>query len=121
MAHYAFLNMSNIVTEVIVGKNETDGNINWELHYQSLKCQICKRTSYNTLSGTHKLGGIPFRKNFASVGYTYDQSRDAFIPPKPYNSWVLNENTCNWDAPISYPSDGKDYVWNEETTNWVLD
>tara|TARA_B100001094_G_scaffold12062_1_gene10703 strand:+ start:2869 stop:3234 length:366 start_codon:yes stop_codon:yes gene_type:complete len=120
MAHYAFLNMSNIVTEVIVGKDETDGNLNWELYYQSLKFQICKRTSYNTIAGTHKLGGTPFRKNYAGIGYTYDQNRDAFIPPKPHNSWVLNENTCNWGAPVPYPSDGKDYVWNEETTNWVL-
>ncbi len=121
MAHYAFLNMHNIVTEVIVWKDETDGNLNWELYYQSLKFQVCKRTSYNTLNGIHKLGGTPFRQNFASAGYTYDQSRDAFIPPKPYNSWVLNENTCNWDAPVSYPTDGNNYVWDENTTNWVLD
>ncbi len=67
------------------------------------------------------MGGTPFRQNFASAGYTYDQSRDAFIPPKPYNSWVLNENTCNWDAPVSYPTDGNNYVWDENTTNWVLD
>jgi len=121
MAHYAFLNMNNIVTEVIVGKDETDGNLNWELYYQSLKFQVCKRTSYNTLNGIHKLGGTPFRQNFAGIGYTYNQSRDAFIPPQPYGSWILNETTCVWEAPISYPTDGNNYVWDENTTNWILD
>jgi hypothetical protein len=81
---------------------------------------IWKQTSYNTVGGVHLLGGIPFRKNHASVGYTYDQTRDAFIPPKPYNSWILNETTCQWEAPIPYPTDGQRYRWNEETLNWTL-
>ena len=75
---------------------------------------IWKQTSYNTNGGVHKLGGTPFRKNHASIGYTYDEDRDAFIPPKPFNSWILNETTCLWKAPIDYPTDNKRYDWDEE-------
>ena len=117
MAHYAFLNENNIVTEVIVGKEE--GNFNWEQQYGSFRGQLCKRTSYNTQGGVHKLGGTPLRKNYAGIGYSYDQTRDAFIPPKPFNSWVLNEDTCLWEAPVAYPTDGKIYNWNEETFTWT--
>ena len=78
------------------------------------------QTSYNTWGGVHKLGGTPLRKNFAGVGYTYDDTRDAFIPPKPYNSWTLNETTCLWEAPVAKPDDTKKYEWNEETTSWDL-
>jgi len=120
MAHYAFLNMQNIVTEVIVGKDETDGPTNWEMHYGNLREQVCKRTSYNTRGGVHTNGGTPFRKNYAGIGYTYDESRDAFIPPKPFDSWILNENSCLWEAPVAYPNDGQQYEWNEETTSWDL-
>ena len=120
MAHYAVLNMNNVVTEIIVGKNENDTNTNWELYYQNIKTQICKRTSYNTLGGVHKNGGTPFRKNYASIGYTYDESRDAFIPPKPFDSWILNEDSCLWEAPVEYPNDGEQYNWNEETQTWDL-
>jgi hypothetical protein len=121
MAHYAFLNQNNIVTEVIVGKNEGEEGINWEQQYGSFRGQICKRTSYNTQGGVHIKGGTPFRKNYAGIGFTYDENRDAFIPPKPnYSSWILNENTCQWEAPIPYPTDGQMYVWNEETTNWEV-
>ena len=119
MAHYAFLNMQNIVTEVIVGKDETDGPTNWEIHYGNMREQVCKRTSYNTIGGEHTKGGTPFRKNYAGIGYTYDYARDAFIPPKPFDSWILNSNTCQWDAPVEYPTDGKLYVWSEENQNWV--
>ena len=77
------------------------------------------QTSYNTFRGVHQLGGTPLRKNFASVGYTYDAQRDAFIPPKPFASWTLNENTCDWDAPTPKPNDEKSYRWNESTTSWV--
>lgn len=118
MAHYAFLNMQNIVTEVIVGKDETDGNTNWEIHYGNIREQVCKRTSYNTRGGVHLNGGTPFRKNYAGKGYTYDQSRDAFIPPKPYDSWTLNEASCLWEAPVPYPTDGGAHNWNEETQSW---
>jgi len=120
MAHYAFLNMQNIVTEVIVGKDETDGPKNWEIHYGNLREQVCKRTSYNTTGGTHVNNGTPFRKNYAGIGYTYDYARDAFIPPKPYDSWTLDANSCLWEAPIAYPNDGEVYTWNEENQQWDL-
>jgi hypothetical protein len=120
MAHYAFLNMDNIVTEVIVGKDETDATKNWELYYQSIRHLVCKRTSYNTIGGVHKNGGTPFRKNYAGIGYTYDSERDAFIPPKPFDSWSLNDDTCLWESPIEYPNDGEVYTWDEETLSWDL-
>ena len=120
MAHYAFLDQNNIVTEVIVGKNENEEGINWEQHYGNFRGQLCKRTSYNTRGGLHDNGGTPFRKNYASIKYTYDSQRDAFIPPKPYNSWVLNEQTCNWEAPVAKPNDEGLYTWNEETQSWTL-
>ena len=109
MANYAFLDSNNIVTEVIVGKNEGEGGIDWEQHYGEFRGQTCKRTSYN--------GNI--RKNYAGIGYTYDASRDAFIPSKPYASWVLNETSCNWEAPTPYPTDDKMYRWDEPTLAWV--
>jgi hypothetical protein len=120
MAHYAFLDENNIVTEVIVGKNEGEEGINWEQQYGSFRGQLCKRTSYNTQKGVHILGGTPFRKNYAGIGYTYDENRNAFIPPKPFNSWILNEDTCNWEAPIPCPKDGNYYSWKEENQSWTL-
>ena len=81
---------------------------------------IWKQTSYNTIANVHRLGGTPFRKNHAGIGYTYDEDRDAFIPPKPFKSWTLNETTCIWEAPVDYPNDGKIYDWNEETKQWEL-
>lgn len=77
-----------------------------------------KQTSYNTHGGVHQLGGTPFRKNHAAIGYTYDEDRDAFIPKKPFSSWVLNESTCLWEAPSAKPDDGKRYFWNESTKSW---
>lgn len=115
MAHYAFLDGNYVVTEVIVGRDEN--NFDWERHYGDLRGQLCKRTSYNTKGGQHP-NGEPFRKNYAGIGYTYDPIRDAFIPPKPYNSWILNDDTCLWEPPVPVPTDGKNYVWNEETQNW---
>ena len=120
MAHYSFLNMQNIVTEVIVGKDETDGPTNWEIHYGNIREQVCKRTSFNTRGGVHSDGGVAFRKNYAGIGYTYDETRDAFIPPKPFDSWILNEDSCLWEAPTAYPDDDQMYTWNEETTSWDL-
>ena len=117
MAHYAFLNENNIVTEVIVGKNEGEDGVDWEQHYGEFRGQSCKRTSYNTHGGQHP-EGRPLRKNYAGIGYTYDSQRDAFIPPQPFPSWVLNEQTCLWDSPVAYPSDNKQYLWNETTTSW---
>ena len=120
MAHYAFLDNSNIVTEVIVGKNEGEEGTNWEQHYGNFRGQTCKRTSYNTHAGIHNGGGTPYRKNYAGIGYTYDLGRDAFIPPKPYPSWLLDESTCQWEAPVPMPEDGERYRWDEATTSWVL-
>lgn len=120
MAHYAFLDENNTVIEVIVGKDEGEDGIDWEAHYGAFRGQSCKRTSYNTRGGVHSGGGTPYRKNYAGLGYTYDAGRDAFIPPKPYNSWVLNEDTCLWNAPVVYPDDEGQYTWDEETTSWVI-
>lgn len=110
MAHYAFLNEQNIVTEVIVGIDETEliEGKDPEAWYAEFRGLVCKRTSYN--------GNI--RKNYAGIGFTYDSERDAFIPPKPYESWLLDEETCLWVAPIPYPSDGVIYSWNEATLDW---
>ena len=119
MAHYAFLDENNVVTEVIVGKNEGEDNTDWEVHYGNFRGQTCKRTSYNTQGGVHSAGGTPLRKNYAGIGYTYDSQRDAFIPPKPFDSWVLDEETCLWQAPTPMPEDGGMYVWDEETQAWV--
>jgi len=118
MAHYAFLDMNNIVTEVIVGKDEGDTSTNWELHYQDFRKQVCKRTSYNTHGGVHSNGDTPFRKNYAGIGYSYDSARDAFIPPKPYPSWLLVEESCLWNPPVEYPDDGEKYEWDEENQEW---
>jgi hypothetical protein len=126
MAHYAFLDENNTVTEVIVGKEENEDNIDWEVHYGNFRGQTCKRTSYNTHGGVHALGGTPLRKNYAGIGYTYDSERDAFIPPKPFASWQLNESSCTWEAPTPYPTDvgtvedPKSYVWDEATVSWML-
>lgn len=118
MAHYAFLDQNNIVTEVIVGKDEGEDAIDWEAHYGAFRGQACKRTSYNTRSGVHLSGGVPFRKNYAGIGYFYDAERDAFIPPQPYSSWLLNESSCIWEAPIPCPDDGEMYLWDENTQTW---
>jgi hypothetical protein len=112
MAHYAFLDSENIVTEVITGIDETEliEGLDPETWYGNFRGQTCKRTSYN--------GKI--RKNYAGIGFTYDSQRDAFIPPKPYESWLLDEQTCRWTAPTSYPTDGFTYTWNEAETAWEL-
>lgn len=119
MAHYTFLDLNNIVTEVIVGKDEGEGGIDWEQHYGEFRGQSCKRTSYNTNAGVHLSGGTPYRKNYAGIGCTYDADRDAFVAPKPYASWLLNETSCVWEAPTPMPVDDKRYTWDEATTSWV--
>ena len=121
MAHYSFLDTNNIVTEVIVGKDEGEEDINWEVHYGNFRNQVCKRTSYNTSGGIHSSGGTPLRKNYAGIGYTYDEQRDAFIPPSPFPSFILNEDTCLWEPPVPYPTDGEIYLWNEEEGEWLPD
>jgi hypothetical protein len=122
MAHYAFLDENNIVTEVITGRNEdevVDGISDWEQHYGDFRGQVCKRTSYNTRGGVHREGGVPFRKNCADIGGSYDAERDAFIPPKPFASWTLDEDTCTWESPVPYPSDNTPCFWDESTISWI--
>ena len=121
MAHFAKLSLGSKVISVHVLSNEVAtteqagvDSLN-NLHKTN---DVWKQTSYNTYGGVHKLGGTPFRKNHAGIGFTYDEDRDAFIPPQPFNSWTLNEDTCNWEAPVAYPDDDKLYKWNEETTSW---
>ena len=119
MAHYAFLDQNNIVTEVIVGKDENEEGVDWEQFYGEIRSQVCKRTSYNTHGGVHSGGGTPFRKNYAGIGYTYDAGRDAFIPPQPFPSWTMDEDTCLWNPPTPYPDDGGQYMWDEDTLSWI--
>ena len=124
MAHYAFLDENNIVTEVIAGIDEDetddlpDGFDSWEAWYGDFRGQTCKRTSYNTFANGHSDGGTAFRGNYAGIGYTYDETNDVFYTPKPYDSWILNTSTWIWEAPVDYPDDGKRYVWNEDNTSW---
>ena len=113
MAHYAFLDENNIVTQVIVGRDEwevVDGISDWEAYYGELHAQRCLRTSYN--------GNI--RKNYAGIGYTYNEELDAFVPPCHFPSWILDEETATYKAPIPYPTDGKGYQWNELQQKWQL-
>jgi hypothetical protein len=112
MAHFAKV-VDGVVTQVIVAEPEF-----FQTFVDSSPGEWIQ-TSYNTHGGEHKLGGTPLRKNYAGIGFTYDRVKDAFIPPKPFASWVLNEDTCLWDAPVAMPDDGKIYVWDEATTNWV--
>ena len=125
MAHWAELDENNVVTRVLVGdNNDPAGDEGYQWLIDNLGGTWVK-TSYNAIAGkrrnpetneiTEEAG---FRKNYAGIGYTYDSQRDAFIPPKPFNSWLLNEDTCVWDAPVAYPTDGKMYRWNEDVTNW---
>ena len=123
MAHFAKLGAGNIVLAVHIVSNDiaTTEQAGIDFLNNLYKSRdIWRQTSYNTYAGEHLLGGTPFRKNYAGVGYRYDQTKDAFIPPQPYNSWTLNETTCIWDPPVPYPSDGKMYIWNETTRQWDL-
>ena len=118
ISHWAELDENNIVTRVLVGdNNDPAGDEGYQWLLDNLGGTWVK-TSYNTVAGQHTNGGTPFRKNYAGIGYSYDESRDAFIPPKPFASWTLNEDTCTWNAPVAYPTDGEMYTWNEETTSW---
>lgn len=117
MAHYAFLDDDNYVTEVISGKEENENGIDWETYYGNIRGQRCLRTSYNTQAGVHTNGGIPFRKNYASVGYFYDENLDAFIPPKAIPSWILDEESGTWKAPKPKP-DGV-WLWDEDQLDWI--
>ena len=120
MAHYAFLDSNNVVTEVIPGNNEGEGGIdNWEQQYSDVRGQVCKRTSYNTVGNVHLNGGIPFRGNYAGIGYTYREDIDAFVPPQPYPSWILDSNVV-WQSPVAMPTDGQKYSWNEDNQEWEV-
>jgi hypothetical protein len=118
MAHFAKV-VDSLVTKVIVAEQDYIDTLPDSSYWV--------QTSYNTIGGQHKLGGTPLRKNYASIGFNYDSTKDAFIPPKPYQSWVLNEQTCLWESPVAYPADGNlatpagtvHYKWNEEQLNWV--
>ena len=123
MAYYAFLNDENIVTEVIPGKDENEliDGITPEQWYSEFRNQKCLRTSFNTNGGIHALGQEPFRKNFASVGDYYDQDRDAFYIVQPYPSWILDEETCQWSAPVPFPDVQLPMKWNESLMNWEID
>lgn len=119
MAHFAEIDENNIVTRVLVVADEEDHRGQEFLATDLGLGGTWKKTSYNTQGGVHVNGGTPFRKNYAGVGYTYDESRDAFIPEKPYPSWVLNEETCLWDAPTPMPVvEGKMFEWVEADLNW---
>ena len=124
MAHFAKLGKGNIIEKVEVVHNdiaitEQDGVDFLNNLYKTR--DVWKQTSYNTYNGQHLLGGTPFRKNYATIGGTYDPERDAFIPPRLFESWTLNEDTCNWEPPTPYPDDDKYYDWNETTKQWELD
>lgn len=118
MAHFAKIGIDNVVLEVLVVNNvdtmtpqgEEREEIGVEFLQKLTGHSAWKQTSYNA----------NFRKNYAGIGFTYDSARDAFIPPKPFNSWTLNETTCNWEPPVAYPTDGEMYKWNEDVTNWEL-
>jgi len=118
MAHYAFLDENNIVTLVIVGKDEGEDGIDWEVWYGNFRGQVCKRTSYNTVGNVHSNGGTPYRGNYAGIGYTYRADIDAFVPPQPHPSWTLDSNVV-WQPPVPLPLDGNMYSWDEATTSWI--
>jgi hypothetical protein len=128
MASFAKIGLNNKVIEVLSVVNEVlhDSNgieredIGIDFLTKLTGYPVWKQTSYNTHGGVHSSGGIPLRKNHAGIGYTYDEDRDAFIPPKPFNSWVLNEDTCIWESPIPYPQDNNQYKWNEQNQSWDL-
>mgnify|MGYP003134424617 CR=1 FL=1 len=127
MAHFAELDsFCKVIRVIVVDDNDCldkSGNHSEDIGIKYLNDAFggtWRQTSYNTLNNVHRLGGTPFRKNYAGKGMIFDEDRDAFYPPKPYPSWILNEDICQWEPPIAYPDDGQDYNWNEETTSWDL-
>jgi hypothetical protein len=128
MASFAKIGLNNKVIEVLSVVNEVlhDSNgIEQEVNGIDFLTKLTgypvwKQTSYNTHGGVHNNNGIPLRKNHAGIGYTYDEDRDAFIPKKPFNSWILNEDTCLWNAPVAKPEDDNRYTWNEQTLSWNI-
>jgi hypothetical protein len=128
MASFAKIGLNSKVIEVLSVHNnvlkDSNGieqeNIGIDFLTKLTGYPLWKQTSYNTHGGIHNNGGTPFRKNHAGIGYIYDEDRDAFIPKKPYNSWILNEDTCLWNAPVVKPNDENEYTWNEETLSWDI-
>jgi hypothetical protein len=128
MASFAKIGLNNKVIEVlsVVNKVLHDSNgveqesIGIDFLTKLTGYPVWKQTSYNTHGGVHDNNGTPLRKNHAGIGYTYDEDRDAFIPKKPFNSWILNEDTCLWESSVSRPEDGQDYIWNESTLTWDI-
>tara|TARA_R100001460_G_scaffold108048_1_gene158094 strand:- start:46 stop:423 length:378 start_codon:yes stop_codon:yes gene_type:complete len=123
MAHFCKLGIGNIVERIEVVSNDIatteQAGVDFLNNLYGTR-DVWKQTSYNTYKGEHRLDGTPFRKNYAGIGYTYDQERDAFIEPKPYQSWILNETTCLWEAPVSKPDDDNVYTWNETNQEWDI-
>ena len=128
MASFAKIGLNGKVMSVVSVANEAlqdsknieREELGIELLTELTHWPIWKQTSYNTKGGVHLLGGTPLRKNHAGIGFTYDEDRDAFIPKKPFNSWILDEETCQWEAPVAYPNDGQRYSWNEENQTWQV-
>ena len=112
MSHFAKIENGTVTQVIVVEQDVLDTGLFGDPN-------LLVQTSYNTFGGVHVLGGTPLRKNYAGLGYTYDNSRDAFIPPTPFASWILNEDTCLWEAPTPMPTDDKQYSWDEETLSWV--
>jgi len=123
MAHFAKLGIGSKVERIEVVSNDVatteQAGVDFLNNLYGTN-DVWKQTSYNTIGGVHKLGGTPFRKNYAGVGFKYDQTKDAFIPPKPFQSWILNETSCIWEAPVAKPDDGQSYDWNETNQTWDL-
>tara|TARA_S200002703_G_scaffold71555_1_gene62043 strand:+ start:1415 stop:1792 length:378 start_codon:yes stop_codon:yes gene_type:complete len=123
MAHFAKLGVGNKVLAVEVVSNDIATTEQAGVDFLNTLYKtndIWKQTSYNTVGGVHLLGGSPFRKNYAGIGYKYNEERNAFIPPRPFNSWTLNEETCHWEPPVAHPTDGERYKWNEDNQSWDL-
>jgi|LakMenE18May11ns_1017448.scaffolds.fasta_scaffold9512055_2 hypothetical protein len=129
MAHYALLDVNNVVVNVIVGRDETetvDGISDWEAYYSQETGYTAVRTSYNTIVNTHRFGGTPFRYNYAGIGYTFDPTKGtdgAFISPKPFDSWLFNEEDCSWLCPVPLTEEQKEqiwkYTWHEPELSWI--
>jgi len=128
MASFAKIGLNSKVIEVLSVVNEVlhdsngveQENIGIDFLTKLTGYPVWKQTSYNTHGGVHNNGGTPLRKNHAGIGYTYDEDRDAFIPPKPYQSWILNEDTCLWNTPVAMPINDNRYTWNESTLTWNI-
>lgn len=120
MAHYAYLNKDNIVEQTFVGVDEGTDGIDWEKWYTDFDGRKCLRYSINTRSNIHLNGKEPFRKNLAGIGWIYNEEFDGFHEPQPYSSWILNPDTCTWQAPIEKPVDENRYSWNEDSLSWEV-